>query len=353
MLDFVVVGYGDRAENESMIRYIQNYFNEYFSKITIRTYNLRTLWKAESNASFLKRKQSLLFPTSDVTSEEYLGAIEPVDYQKIYSRWFSDNKDSTVNRDKMYYSQENLSLLMSNLYIENASQHNNFPYDYQIHYRFGNTNVSKTFCIIKWCICNNETLNYENYIKIFQQLIAFLDDSHHNVFISAYISKSETNSKPITSLLDRYDSDLLGSNIFSPEYSFYISDIIDQGDITPTRLKEANYSATRYLNGVQYTYNYSLCDFDRQAYDTIYSVFYDKIIPSYGVFNWSYLCNLRKQCVVKPEKISIYYDVYSPTDPTIVFSSKISDQQLDCLPMLFDLTIKERYSFYDLWRRYS
>ena len=301
-------------------------------------YNLNTLWKAEVCPELLTRNARLTFSKKAFDSE-YVGAINIKDYDELHSRWFSSLTNSeAVFAKPTYYTKSRLIAWIKNLYkLPKMKNHRN-PFDFEISYHYEKISESDELCIVEWRL--NDVLEDLNPFDIFLEFISKLDLNFPNIFASAYIKDSISDELPSV----QFDRELLGLRVLDGGYAYYICDQIkafhgiSSADNSNVYIENALSGGTLYVfngNPDEFNYNFHLCNL---------SVLEKTLIPHYVVLNWSNLSEEKLSSLPFFDTISVYYDKYFPTDPTIVFSFQYTYSQLDDLPSLVGLVCQERYN---------
>lgn len=347
MLNLVIVGCGNKLKLVEFVSAIRNGLKPFINEGD-NIYDLNTLYKAESSPEHLKKKGILKFPTHKDIKKTYWGLIAPIDYDGIYSNWFSSLKYSyDFLMQDFYYSEQNLLGLLKKIFFFETAKKEMLPCDFIIQYEYGILPMEKSFCIVELQFSDDAVCsNFSSVINQFQKLIVALDELYSDVFTSAYVTNNANSAIDTLDLMPKIDFVALESKILGVEYSFYISKKLLQSNATQPQLN--TFSTTWHVNGIQYTSNSSFNEFNYHLSEQELSSLGDLIMPSYGVYNWSDLCKTRKQYMKRPEMISIYYDKYSPTDPIVVFSSGYTPEDLDVLDEVSDLSIQSRYKLKDI-----
>lgn len=342
MLNIVLVGYGNQPEVAKMASTVQKELQKIIVNMNANVYNSDTTWKIEANPELFKKKGRLRFTTSTTKYKTYYGIIGDVNYDDLYQKWFSPAQNTYPHGMPPYYSKYNLSVALDNIFSKNVNSNAKDFYmqgDFVISYRYDVTEEWKAFCIIEYSVDQNK-LNDIDILNQFRHLIVTLDETCPNAFVSAYISNNEKYPIANLSLCTKFKADELNSKILGAEYSVYINNSMQQANKYIAPQISDYYTAVNLSNGVQYTSNVDLKEF---SIEPVLEYFNNITIPAYEVSHWSALWGCKERYYIKPEMISVYHDKYDPTNPTIVFSSHYSPDEIDNLPMLQDDDIKERY----------
>lgn len=131
---------------------------------------------------------------------------------------------------------------------------------------------------------------------------------------------------------------MLTKRIINTGKAFYISNDFAMANILTNEVILQQYVLSPMSNGTWFRQNNSQTgtNYDRSRLN-------DLLIPQYMVIYWSALSNQNLR-ITDFDTISVYYDKYSPTDPTLIFSRGYSSIQLDSLSKeLGDLVLQKQY----------
>lgn len=340
MLKFVLVGCGNKGRLEKYVCMLQKELRYFIKQHGLRVYNMKKIQRAETNVKLLNKSSNFYFPTNKATTIEYWGVVENVSMDELYSCWFSDVSDSnvTLNRN-MPYDRTRMELLIKDSYSSAENLEKSAMFDFKILYRYENLE-DKDLCIIELVLSSRMQL--QEFVSYFEDIIVGLDRSFTDVFLSAYTTDESADFTEAQFQYYHYNYDLLEFKIVDIGHMFYVCNRIEMlNDLCITEVMQ-QYTVKELLNGKLYEHrSYDVCNCALKK--SSISVF-DKIrMPKYRVFNWSDLCKCERLYVSVDELISIYYDFYSPNDPTVVFSFGYTYEQIDSLPMLVGLVCQERY----------
>lgn len=343
MINLLLVGYGNKTKIKEMINTTQNLINLFCSENNANIYDLDSLWKFENNLEQFKKQKKLRFSSKNTVFKEYWGILNCKNYESLHSRLFSSCKEDNIFLDKeIYYSNSNFAILIDKLFSKTFTQDNYYIYDFSIKQRFDTLTNNNAFCIIEWCVnIPKEDFVIPHFLEWFQKIINLLDCDFDDVFSSAYISNYNMCSTLHLDLYNNFDFDMLSTHILGVEYSFYVRNTIYSNN--KNILNSIDYTSIKLKNGYQYISNVCLNEFDSKVRKKSEPLLYNLLIPAYSVHNWSNLCNLKRCYAEKPEIISIYYDKFSPTDPTVIFSFGLKNYEIASLPMLTGNNLLKRW----------
>lgn len=345
MFKLVLVGCGDSNRFGQYIQMIQAEISFFIKQQNFRVYDTKRLLKAETDVNLLKRNSKLSFQTSKDTTQEYWCVDNRLDYIDLHSRWFSSvSNDDVILNKPMPYSRSRMVSLIKEWIVCSNNCTDSLIYDSKIKYCYKKVDNEKNLCVIEWLLNENEMCPME----IFQSLLIKLDEYFPDVFLSAYITDRFTQVEDIYFHHIHFDYNLIASKIIDIGYVFYVCKKIEQiNGIYESDNLELFIKKT-LSNGTLYTYE-GMSDKCNYCLDDLVISFLEKVkIPNFCVLNWSHLCNRKVIPLSTNELVSVYHDCYSPKDPVIVFSFGYNSNQLNNLPMLYDLNCKERYSVKDI-----
>ena len=332
MSSLYIVGYG-KENLQNFTAFLQTELKTFIKQNKANLYNLKKLWKAEVSVDLLKKNARFILPFNKDTTCEYWGFFNVNDWDALYSNLFSHTKINELSYcQKEYYTFSRLKLLLQR-FAESPleSNSNEVPYDFRIVYHSEMIYDSKRICVIEIDI-NSVCLDAYDF---FYRMVCDLDSFFPNMFLSAYIDDSYTPNFDF-----KFDIEMLTKNIVNTGKAFYISNNLSAIDsiIDATILQQ--YSILHMKNGawlmLNDTYKRANCDKTRIN---------DLLIPQYTVVNWSNLSMQKHLRFDGFDTISVYYDMYSPTDPTLIISRGYTPIQLNCLAKEYgDLVLQEQHT---------
>lgn len=342
MLKLGIIGCGNNRIRQ-FASILQDELRDFVKQHNGHIYDLKTLYRAEVFPELLKKNARLTFSTNKDVNREYWGIINTVDYVSLHSRWFSSRiQDENILNKPMYYSKSYLLTWIKSVYGLPEMSDQSSLYDFKIAYHYEKLDEMDELCIIE--LYMNDNLRYINPFEIFKRLVTKLDTTFPDDFVSAYMKKTNSESPCV-----RFDSNLLNWKVRDGGYAFYICSRIKAfNGISPTD-DSITYVENKLCNGSLYQFNGELDDFNyRSNISSSLSLLEKTLVPNYIVFNWTDLSEHKISSLPIYDTVSVYYDRYSPKDPTIVFSFNYTYQQLDNLPILYDLICQERYNIRDI-----
>ena len=329
MSSLYIVGCG----NENMhtfIALLQSEIKAFIKQNNASFYNLKTLWKAETSTELLKRNAHVVLPFDDA-NREYWGFFNVEDYDTLYSVLFSSVQIAKSNYfNQEYYTLSHLKSLLKQTVTPSMSNGSLPPYDFRIVYHSESINDSERMCTLKIDI-NATCLDAFDF---YQHIVYKLDSFSPNAFLSACIDDSSIHDFDF-----KFDSEMLTKRIINTGKAFYVSNDLGMVNIFTNETILQQYVLSQMSNGTWFIQSDVRMETN---YDRI--KLNDLLIPQYMVVNWSDLSNQMYLRVTDFDTISVYYDKYSPMDPTLIFSRGYSSIQLDCLSKeLGDLILQEQY----------
>ena len=329
MSSLYIVGCG-KEKMHSFINLLQNEIKKFIKQNNASFFNLKTLWKAEVSYELLKKNTRVVLPFAD-SDQEYWGFFHINDYDSLYSLLFSSPQNVSSDYSKQErYTTSNLKSLLKQIVTPFASRSSPPPYDFRILYHSELINGFERVCTLKVDI--NDT--YLNAFDFFQHIVYELDSFSPGVFLSAYIDNSYTCNFDF-----KFDNEMLTKRIVNTGKAFYVSNNLEMMNSSTDETILQGYVSSPMSNGMWFTKRDISMD---PNYHTI--KLNNLLIPQYMVVNWSNLSNQMYLRVTDFDTISVYYDKYSPMDPTLIFSRGYSSIQLDCLSKeLGDLILQEQY----------
>ena len=331
MSSLYIIGCG-KGNMHTFISLIQDELKAFIKQNNASCYNLKTLWKAETSAELLKKNSHIILPFDDAT-REYLGFFNVKDWDALYTVLFSSTIDeSNYNRKHEYYSASRLKSLLKQIvhpFMSGVSFPH--PYDFSIVYHNELINDSEIMCTTKIDI-DSECLDD---FAFFEHFVYKLDTFSPDVFLSAYIDDSY-----IINFDFKFHSEMLTKRIINTGKAFYVSNNLKMMNTITNETILQQYVLSHMSNGTWFVQ-------DDRCMQTNYDPIKlnDLLIPQYMCVNWTNLSNQTYLHETDFDTISVYYDKYSPTDPTLIFSRGYSSIQLDCLSKeLGDLVLQEQYA---------
>lgn len=329
MSSLYIVGCG-KENMQTFIALLQNEIKAFIKQNNASFYNLKTLWKAEASTELLKKNTRIVLPFDDA-DQEYWGFFHVDDYDALYSVLFSSPQNTSSDYSKQErYTTSHLKSLLKQIVTPFASRSSLPPYDFRILYHSELINGFERMCTLKVDI-DDTCLNTFDF---FQHVVYELDTFSPDVFLSAYIDNSYTCNFDF-----KFDNEMLTKRIVNTGKAFYVSKDLDVMNSSTNETILYGYVSSPMSNGVWFTQR----DISMNPnYNTI--KLNNLLIPQYMVVNWSNLSNQICLRVTDFDTISVYYDKYSPADPTLILSRGYSSIQLDYLSKeLGDLVLKEQY----------
>lgn len=330
MLSLYIVGCG-KENMHTFIAFIQDALKAFIKQNNASFYNLKTLWKAETSAELLKKNARLALPLGDATCE-YWGFFNVNDWEALYSNLFSTTEIGESSYYKQYYTASRLKSLLKQIahpFMSGGSK--NLPYDFRIVYNSQFINDSEIMCTTEIDI---DSACFDAF-DFFYHFVYKLDTFFPDVFLSSFIDDSFIRNFDF-----KFDREMLAKGIINTGKAFYVSNNLKMVNVTTNNTILQQYSFSFMSNGVWFTRN-------NRYMQTNYAQTHlnDLLIPQYMVVNWTDLSSQTSLSATDFDIISVYYDKYSSTDPTIIFSRGYSPIQLDCLSKeLGDLVLKEQYT---------
>ena len=338
MLSLSIVGYGRNIHK--FISFLQTELRKFIKKNNAYVYNLKTLWKAEASAELLTKSSRLILPSSRDTDCEFWGMLKIDDWNALYSKLFSSSAcDKECCDPEIRYSSDRLKSIFQRCVINSPEDSDEkLPYDFKITYHYEKNSDLSGVCILNITTKRTDVDNYES----FRNIIIKLDDLFPNSFLSAYIDDSHEEIYKL-----QFDNKMLKHKIIDTGKAFYVCNNIKKVNKITTIDESGLYSKHHLSNGTFYVLP--------NAYNKVnsnISLIEKILLPHYIVLNWSdFVSNIELQLPVF-DMLSIYFDRYSPSDPTMVFSCGYIPKQLDTLPMIYDLVCQERYSSKDIFTEF-
>lgn len=340
MLKLVVVGCGKSPRLTKYVNMLQNDLHCFAKQYGFFTYNTNKIYSSEGNFDALKKASRFYFPSRQDTSTEYWGIVGDANLFTYYSRWFKEKVDSLASNIVVSYNNTNLKKLVNEWLDNPICVKNSCLFDLKIKYQYIKRN-DQDACLAEVSL-NNSGL-YPIPEDVFLNIIVKLDEFFSDVFMSAYVTDEPTDIRDAFYQAYHYNIDLLDSKILDVGYMLYVSRNIEKANSFEMNDGFSQYTANLLSNGTLYKRKKTIDNFE--DFNNADDLILDRIvIPRYRVFNWSDLCYCKFFSISVCELISVYYDAYSPNDPTVVFSYGYSPNQLDDLPMLYDLVCQERYT---------
>ena len=330
MSSLYIVGHG-KEQMRSFIAYLQNELKDYINHNSASCYNLNSLWKAETNIELLKKNSRIIFPLTDTTCE-YWGFFNVQNWDTLYSTLFSPTEaDTPIYYEHKHYTEACLKSKLSQIVCPFISiGHRTAPYDFRIIYRSNLNDDSARVCIIGIDI----DLPMSKVFEFFRHIVCKLDTLFPDVFTSAYIDNSCNSDFDF-----KFDSTMLTKRIINTGKAFYVSNHLQTLICSADETMFQQYKSSPMNNGTWFARN----DLHMQTHYNSTQL-YDLLIPQYMVVNWTDFFNMKKLNIMDFDTISVYYDKYSPTDPTLIFSRGYSPTQLDFLSQEYgDLLLQDQY----------
>lgn len=345
MLKLTVVSCGNRQRVTEYVRALKNDLYCFSKQYDFRVYSTNKIYSSETDVDVLKKRSRFSFPTHKDVTAEYWGIIGDANLSMYYARWFSKENVPFIPNKRIAYNKDNLKRLV-NEWCDGADGVESFDlFDLRVKYQYY-TDDNKDICLFE--ISLNDRDNYPNPKEVFRKLIIKMDKCYSDVFMSACVVHERTDLVNAHYQVGRYDLNLLDSKILGTGYMMYVSKKIETHNGFEGKNGFEQYTNSTLLNGTLCMRKGEWANYGVLC-DSIDSVFYKMVIPQYRVFNWSDICNQKHFRVSASELVSVYYDKYSPNDPTVVFSYGYSCYQLNNLPILCGLMCQERYSVKELF----
>lgn len=329
MSSLSIVGCG-KENMHTFIALLQNEIKAFIKQNNASFYNLKTLWKAETSTELLKKNAHVVFPCDDA-NREYWGFFNVEDYDALYSVLFSSAQIAKSNCSKQeYYTPSHLKSLLKQIVTPCISRSSLPPYDFRIVYHSELINDSKRMCTLRIDI-NDTCLDSFDF---FQHFVYKLDTFSPNIFLSACIDESSFHNFDF-----KFDNEMLTRKIINLGKAFYVSNKLEILNHFKNETTLHRYVLSQMNNGTWFAQSdmrmETNCDWIKMN---------DLLIPQYMVINWSDLSDKIHLRITDFDTISVYYDKYSPLDPTLIFSRGYSSIQLDILSKeLGDLILQEKY----------
>lgn len=329
MLSLSIIGYGENIQ--TFVAFLQAELRAFIKQNSAYIYNLKTLWKAESSVELLKKSSRLILRSDKDADCEYWGILSVDDWNALHSKFFSSIAldEECCNRQINYTSSHLKSILQRYAMKSSEDIIEDLPYDFRVTYRYEKNIDLSELCILKI----TTKLSVIDALEPFRKMISKLDALFPNIFLSAYIDDAKDESHKL-----HFENEMLKYKIIDTGKAFYICNNIKEVNKI-TSADESGLNLKHHLsNGTFYVlpddYNKDSCNIS----------LIDKILlPHYIVLNWSDFASNTELQLPFFDTLSIYFDRYSPSDPTMVFSCGYVPKQLDALPMIYDLICQKRY----------
>ena len=336
MSSLYIVGCG-KENFQSFISFLQIELRAFMVKHNATFYNLKTLWKAEAIPHMLKKNARFILPSNKDATCDYLGFFNVNDWDALYSKLFSpkETNESSVFQRK-YYTLSNLKSLLKEFEatsLQNDSKY--FPYDFQITYHSETICDSNKLCIIEIEI-NSVSLDA---IDFFHYIVSKLDDLFPDVFLSACLDDPYNPNFTL-----QFDIEMLKKRILNIGKACYVSNALTLAENIDDVSIIQQYDIAQMKNGTWYTVR----DDRIQTYCEKTQL-NNLLLPHYCVTDWSDLSIQKHFPIHCFDTISIYYDKYSPFDPTIIFSRGYNPKQISILSKeLGEIIYEGHYALNDL-----
>lgn len=344
MLKLVVVVCGDNQRLTEYVHILQKGLYDFAKQYDFLLYNTNNIYSAEGNFDALKKNSRFYFSSKKDTIVEYWGIIASKNLRTYYSRWFEDKADDALFNKTMTYNKDNLSSLLNKWINNSINPKNSNLFDFRIKYQYSKEE-DKDVCLVEFSLNSSEL--YPAPKDVFRNIIVKIDKLFSDVFISAYVTDEQIDIGDAHYQIYHYNINLLDSKILDVGYMVYVSKNIEKANSFDINVALSQYIINSLSNGALYEHKGTIDKLeDSNKVDDL--LFNELIIPRYRVFNWSDICKRKCFSISVCELVSIYYDAYSPNDPTIVFSYGYNHNELDNLPMLFDMRFRERHNVKEL-----
>ena len=315
MSSLYIVGHG-KEDFQNFISFLQMELRSFMVKNNASLYNLKTLWKAEAIPHMLKKNARFILPSNKDTTCEYWGFLNVNDYDALYSKLFSprETNESSCWRHKTY-TLSNLKLLLKEFKVPLLkSDSKDFLYDFRIKYNTEIIRNSDRLCIVQIDL-DFESVEATDFCG---HIVSDLDTIFPDVFLSACIDDSYDLNFSL-----QFDIEMLTKRILNIGKACYISNALTLDENIDDASIIQRYKVTQMKNGTWYTVRD-----DRRQTDCEKTQLNNLLLPHYFVTDWSNLSIQKHFPIDFFDMISIYYDKYSPLDPTIIFSRGYTQKQI-------------------------
>lgn len=338
-LNFVVVCYGAIENVNKAVNYVKNALKVYLSIDNVNIYDLDTLWKAEAMPDLLVKKKSFSFRTAKTCCDKcYIGYFNCCDYAKLHKHLFASSKDIlSVPPQTPYYSKKNLLELLNKRANNEVAGEQEIFYDFAINYHYEILEDGKSYAKIEYylnSICAKNDISC--HLAWCDSIIRDLDLQFSECFQSAYISYNHPNNSVLhKSIYKTYDIHCLNQFVLGAEWLVYFSNNIWNRLEEETLQKLSELVSVRPLaNGCQYKSNVDIQLFDNMSREKISNILTTVIMPAFGIYSWSELCQSSLVGMYFPQVVYVYFDRYNVDDPTIVFSYNMDSDKISALDEL-------------------
>lgn len=309
MLNMTLIGFGKKDSVYRFLQEAKNRIIRYTSAFPVVLYSEAVLAAGESEPEKLNKNATIRL-SKDTFSRRYYGFLDSTTVEKRYRHLYV-SKEHFLSSKCGYYSRQALTRVIHQRFdSEPIDPEDNFC-DLEIRFTYEMLDNGEAFAEVIFRV-RDAMLNsgVENEAVKLRDMIEDLDSNCPDALSSAYVSVGFPIAH--TRIYPDYDSLLCQNHILGAEWYVYVN-----RRIHPEFTGIEAY-VERLKNGFSYTAKVPINDFRVTDFDGVLD---ELLVPAVGIYSWSELCCGNWRLSYLPKFISVFYDPWSPTDPTVVLSN--------------------------------